>query len=223
VSHAGLGKIADLADLVRDENGVPLDKPTLRGILNSVDDLRWLDDEQEWFLVTDTPRNHLITLVTKVMSVAPRIHVTEMRGAIASDYRGMGFSPPGPVVLQFCKTVCDCDVDGNTIITRHPRPTNEVLSEMEQVACAVLRDEGTPLLHRNEFERLCINRGMNQSTFANYVGRLSILERFGPGVYGLRGATVVPGDVERCTPKFEKRIRDHGWTSDAKHWLLVEL
>jgi hypothetical protein len=223
VSHAGLGKIADLADLLGEESGIFLESSILKGIIHSIDTLLWLDDEREWFLLADTPRNHLITLATKILSVAPRIHVNEMRGAIASDYRGMGFSPPRSVVLEFCKSACDCEIDGDIIVARHPRPTAEVLSELEQVAWAVLREEGTPLLHRSQFERLCLKRGMNQSTFANYVGRLSILERFAPGVYGLRGAPMVPGDVERCIPRFEKRVRDHGWTSDAKPWLLLEL
>ena len=146
-----------------------------------------------------------------------------MRAAIASDYRGVGFSPPRHVVLEFCKTACDCDIDVDTIVARHPPSQDLVLSEYERLACAVLKDEGRPLLHRNDFERLCIERGMNPSTFANYVGRLYILARYGPGVYGLRGAAVVPGDVERCAPPAAKRFRDQGWTADARRWLSIEL
>ena len=70
---------------------------------------------------------------------------------------------------------------------------SQVLSESELVAWKVLKEEGKPLLHRSSFERSCIARGMNSNTFANYVGRLYILARYGPGVYGLRGANVVPG------------------------------
>jgi hypothetical protein len=184
--------------------------------------LRWLDEQSEWFLLDDVPRNHLVTLVMKVLSVAPRIHVNEMRAAIASDHRGMGFAPPKSVVQEFCRTACNCYIDGDNIIARHAPSTTEVLSKFEQVAYAVLADHG-PLLHRSDFERKCIERGMNPSTFTNYVGKLPILARYGAGVYGLRGAPIAPGDVERCMPQAVKRLHDHGWTADAKPWLAVEL
>ncbi len=206
VSRSGIGNVADLRDLVHEEKGTLLEDSVVGGILQGVNSLRWLGDGHEWFLLMDTPRNHLITLVAKVLSVAPCIHVNEMRAAIASDYRGVGFSPPRHVVLEFCKTACDCDIDVDTIVARHPPSQDLVLSEYERLACAVLKDEGRPLLHRNDFERLCIERGMNPSTFANYVGRLYILARYGPGVYGLRGAAVVPGDVRTLCPSGGEEI-----------------
>jgi hypothetical protein len=222
VSHAGVGKVADLCDRLSEQTGTTIEGALTERVLGSLDSLRWLDEEHEWFFLDDVARNHLRTIVTKVLSVAPHIHMSEMRAAIASDYRGVGFAPPKPVVLEFCKTTCNCDVDGESITARHVISPNEVLAPMEQVAYAVLRDHG-PLLHRSDFERKCIEAGMNASTFANYVGRLPILARYGSGVYGLRGAPIKPGDVERVVPQVVTRLRDHGWTAEAKPWLAVEL
>ena len=64
-----------------------------------------------------------------------------------------------------------------------------MLSEGEQLAYSILLDSG-PLLDRGAFERKCLERGMNRNTFAAYVRRLPIVARYGPGVYGLRGALV---------------------------------
>jgi hypothetical protein len=222
VSHAGLGKIADLCDALEEKVGSPIASQIVRRVLQSLTSTRWLDQQAEWFFIDDVARNHLVTLVTKVLSVAPHIHVNEMRSAIASDLRGIGFAPPKSVVLEFCRIACKCEIEGENITATQPPSRTEVLSKREQLAYSVLATDG-PLLHRNDFERKCIERGMNQSTFLNYVGRLPILARYGPGVYGLRGAAISPGDVERCIPQAPKRLRDHGWTAEARPWLAVEL
>jgi hypothetical protein len=222
VSHAGLGKVADICDQLQEETGTAVPSQVVRSVLQSLGSLHWLDDHSEWFFLDDVPRNHLLTLITKVLSVAPSINVNEMRSAIASDYRGMGFSPPKSVVLEFCRVANECNVEGDNIIAVHAPPVTEVLSKLEQVVYSVLTENG-PLLHRDEFEQECIGRGMNQSTFLNYVARLPILARYGSGVYGLRGAPIQPGDVERCVPPARKRLRDYGWTANACLWLAVEL
>jgi hypothetical protein len=222
VSHAGLGKVDDLCDRVQEDAGTPVATPVVRRILQSITSLHWLDQEYEWFFLEDVPRNHLVTLVTKVLSVAPRVHVSEVRSAIASDHRGMGFAPPRSVVLEFCRIACKCNVDGDDIIATHAPLLADVLSMGEQIAYSVLTEDG-PLLHRAEFERKCMERGMNPSTFTNYLTQLPILVRYGPGVYGLRGAPIAPGDVERCIPPTTKRLHDHGWTANAQPWLAVEL
>jgi hypothetical protein len=134
----------------------------------------------------------------------------------------MGFAPPKTVIMEFCRIACNCKIEGAMIIAKAPPSAAEVLSKSEQIAYSVLADNG-PLLHRSDFERKCIGRGMNPTTFSIYLGRLSILARYAPGVYGLRGAPIGPGDVERCTAPAMKRLHDHGWTTNAMPWLAVEL
>jgi hypothetical protein len=222
ISHYGLGKVADLCDRVQEEANVELDTSSVRNVLGVLKSLRWLDDESEWFFFDELPRNHLVRLITKVLSVAPCIHVNEMRSAIASDYRGMGFAPPKSVVLEFCKVSCRCQIDGDNIIATQPSSVTQVLSASELLIYLVLAEHG-PLLHRSDLERRCIARGMNPNTFLNYVHKLPILARYGSGVYGLRGAPVTPGDIERCIPPAKRRLHDHGWTANAQPWLAVEL
>jgi hypothetical protein len=188
VSHAGLGKVGGLCDLIQEERGTSIDSLVVVRVLQSLASLHWLDEQNEWFLLDDVRRNHLVTLVTKVISVAPSIHVNEMRTAISGDFRGMGFPPPKSVVIEFCKVACNCEVEGHTIIAKHPPSVVEALSKVEQLAYLVLADNG-PFLHRSDFERKCIERGMNPNTFRKYLATLPILVRYAPGVYRLRGAT----------------------------------
>lgn len=222
VSHAGLGKLGDLCDQFLEETGTSMANQVVRGVLQSLPSLQWLDKQFEWYLLEDVPRNHLVTLMTKVLSVSPSVNVNEMRSAIASDYRGMGFAPPRAVIQEFGRVACNCRIEGDNIVASPPPVVTDVLSKAEQILYSVLAEEG-PLLHRNDFEPKCIKRGMNPSTFENYLMKAPILARYAPGVYGLRGSTVTPGDVERCIPPSASRWHDHGWTTAAKPWLAVEL
>jgi hypothetical protein len=222
ISHAGLGKVGDIHDLLQKQHSSSFDSSVVEGALQSLASVHWLDERKEWFFLDDLPRNHLITIVRKILGIAPRIHVNEMRAAISGDFRGMGFAPPKAVVLEFCKVACNCTIEGDTIIAVAQPSLPEVLSKLEQTVYDVLTEHG-PLLHRTQFERRCKEKGMNPNTFANYVAKLPILARYGQGVYGLRGATVTPGDVERCIPPATKRLNDHGWTEHARPWIAVEL
>jgi hypothetical protein len=125
--------------------------------------------------------------VTKLLSVAPRIHVGEMRAALANDHRVKGFAAPKSVVLEFCCSACNCDLNGDYLVANRAPSAAEVLSEAEQLAYSILLNDG-PFLDRGDFERKCVERGMNRNTFAAYVRRLPILARCGHGVYGLRGS-----------------------------------
>lgn len=214
--------MSDLCDQIQEEGGTSIGHAVVKHVLHSLRSLHSLDEQLEWFFLDDVPRNPLVTLVTKVLSVAPRIHVTEMRAAIASDQRRMGFAPPKSVVLEFCRTACDCNIEGEHLIANSPPSVTEVLSKNELLTYSVLADKG-PLLHRADFEQRCLERGMNRITFSIYLKRAPILARYGPAVYGLRGAPIVPGDVERCIPPRMQRLRDHGWTTNAMPWLAVEL
>jgi hypothetical protein len=187
VSHAGLSKLAGLRDQVRQETGVSIGKPLLKSVLQSLPSLHWLDEECDWFFLEDVQRNHLVTRVTKLLSVAPRISVREIRASIANDHRVKGLDPPKSVILEFCRVACNADLDGDYLIASQAPLAAEVLSEGEQLAYSVLLNEG-PFLDRGAFERKCIERGMNRNTFAAYVRRLPIVARYAPGVYGLRGA-----------------------------------
>lgn len=221
VSHAGLGKVRDLCDRIGKEYGTPVENRVVTRVLQPLPSLRWLDERNERFFIADVPRNHLVTLVRKVLSVAPAIHVNEMRAAISSDFRDARFALPKSAVLEFCRIACGCRIEGDNIVADPPPRVAQVLSKGEQIAYSVLSEKG-PLLHRADFERNCIERGMNSTSFAYYLGQLPIIARYGPDVYGLRGAQIISGGVEQSTPP-TARLRNHGWTVDGKPWLAVEL
>jgi hypothetical protein len=85
---------------------------------------------------------------------------------------------------------------------------------------AILKEHG-PVMSRVKFEEMCLDLGMNENTFFQYLTYSPIITKYAFGVYGLRGATIQPGIVESLKTKREpkKVLVDFGWTSDGKIWL----
>ena len=175
-----------------------------------------------WFWIRDLPRNHMLTIVRKVLAVAPRIHVSEMRAAIANDPRGMGFAPPKEVVLCFCQGAAECDVEDDFIIVRPGQDPSPVLSDIERAILDIFRTHG-PLLSRKDFDERCVEHGIKRPSLTLNTARLAIMARYAPGVYGLRGAVFSPDDLNRLSPRRQSRFSEHGWTESAEPWAATEL
>jgi hypothetical protein len=145
-----------------------------------------------------------------------------MRAAIANDPRGMGFAPPKEVVLRFCQSAAECDIEDDVIIARQRQDPSKVLSDIERAILDVFCTHG-PLLSRRDFEELCAKRGIKRTTLSLYSARLAIMARYAPGVYGLRGAAFSPDDLDRLSPRRQNRFSEHGWTESAEPWAATEL
>ena len=79
---------------------------------------------------------------------------------------------------------------------------------------------------RPELERICCGDwGMNRNSFYIYLTYSPILEKYGRGVYGLRGARVPPGLVERLAPPRRRGrvLKDYGWTANGNVWVGYKL
>src|SRR5207244_3993550 len=66
---------------------------------------------------------------------------------------------------------------------------------------------------------------MNRPTFYVYLQYSPILNRYAPGVYGLRGANVSSATIQTLIPKI-RRVRvtkDYGWTESGQIWIAYSL
>jgi len=134
----------------------------------------------------------------------------------------MGFAPPKQVVLSFCQSAVGCDVEDEVIIERERQDPLQVLSHTERVIVDIFRAYG-PILSLAALEDHCAKRGIKRTTSSLYAGRLAIMARYAPGVYGLRGASFTTDDLDRATPRRQVRYSDHGWTEKAEPWAAIEL
>ena len=118
VSKYGVANFVEIKAELAEVAGSFADPKIVAGIISAMPHYEALG--QGWFWLREGSRNHMLTIVRKVFAVAPRIHISEMRAAIANDPRGMGFAPPKEVVARFCKSAVDCEVDDDFLIIRKP-------------------------------------------------------------------------------------------------------
>jgi len=81
------------------------------------------------------------------------------------------------------------------------------------------------VMSREAFEDECLRRGMNQNSFYQHLSYSPIIVKHAEGVYGLRGAKILPGTVSALIQKKrrEKVLHDFGWTDDGKVWIALKI
>jgi len=212
--------LLDLEAQYRERGGrVDLD---LRRVVERVPGFSWLDEASGWFWIHKR-RSRLLNQIRKILAVAGKIALGELRAGIARHHRMQGFAPPKHVLAALCCAV-GYRVEGETVIADPPLDWVEVLADVEKTMVGVLQEAGG-VMGRDEFERRCVAADMNRNTFYQYLSYSPIVARYAPGVYGLRGIEVQPGVVEglRRAPRRGDVLQDYGWTGDAKIWLGYRL
>jgi hypothetical protein len=89
----------------------------------------------------------------------------------------------------------------------------------------IFRDHG-PLLSVAQLEEHRAQAGIPRTTFSQYLSRLPMIRRYGPGLYALRGAEVTPGMLEAARVRVragERRICEWGWLPDGQVQVVCEL
>jgi hypothetical protein len=127
-------------------------------------------------------------------------------------------------VIEYCKVMPGFQVDGELVLANPPVDWRNVLAPTERIIAEVLFRRG-PVMRRSELEEECVTLGMNRSTFYVYLGYSPILERYAPGVYGLRGAQIPAGLVDELMQQVRrsKSRVDYGWTADGKYFCVYRL
>jgi hypothetical protein len=186
-------------------------------VLTAYSDYRLLDGEAGWFTMLSS-RNSLRNRMRKILSVTSPISLAELRAGLGRHYRTQGFAPPSRVLLTLCRLLPGYRVEGSMIFAEPALDWRVVLTGVERQMVGVLKERG-PVMSRAEFEELCVARGVGQSTFYVYLDYSPVLHRYARGVYGLRGAEVPAGLVERVQPartRSGKVLVDFGWTKNRQ-------
>jgi hypothetical protein len=210
VRHWGVANVEDLAAATNTSSAV------VRQLLPFVPTFKWLDESSGWFWIADVPRNSLLTSIRKILAVSPVIDVGELRAGVGRPHRRKGFAPPRRVLLELCRQLPWCRVNGNRVTAAQPLDPVEILSDSERTIFRVMKEHG-PVMPKSRFEELCLASGINWHSFWIYLTYCPIITRYAPSVYGLRGADIPAGLVETLTPKRAgkwKVLVDYGWTKD---------
>jgi len=221
----GVATVDEIASKLEERSSKPLKQHQLRKILMLLKDVKWLDKDNRWFWIHFLPRNRLLNRIDKILSVAAKIHVSELRSAIARDYCFRSFAPPSRVLLELCRRMAGCRVEGNFIICDKPLPWETLFSDGELAMITILCDYG-PIINSQKFEKICIDSGLSRSTFIRHLTYSPAIVRYGRGLYSLVGANILPGYVESVQKESRKRkkrvLLDYGW-HHGKIWLGYRL
>ena len=179
VEHWGVTTVEDITAQVTEQLPEPVHSDLVTQILQGHQDFQWLDEAGGWFWLTSVSRNRLLNRINKVLSVSRRINVAELRAGVSRDHRMKGFVPPARVLLELCRQADGYLVEGSMASTASPVAWGDALGETEQILLLALGEHG-PVMQRKELEELCIDLGMNRSTFSVYLGHSPIVARYAP-------------------------------------------
>jgi hypothetical protein len=224
VQHWGATTIADV-EIGLAEHGFEVEPRMVLDAIESVKGFRWLDHNRGWFWVRST-RNRLLNQVRKIMSVAGSIELGELRAGVGRHHRMQGFRPPKEVLAALCVQTEDYHRQGNRIVGNpNLDDWRDVLGTNERLLAQTLFDYG-PVMRREDLERIVVTeRGLNRSSFYVYLSDSPIMERYAPGVFGLRGSPVTAGEIEAMIPPRVRHqvLQDHGWTDDGRLWVAFRI
>ncbi len=226
VQHWGVTTIPDIIARLEEEEGEPIDADTVRTVLMLQGDFRWLDEPREWFWLSSVGKNSICNRIKKVVSVAGSIGVSELRSQISRPHRVRGFAPPRRVLLELCRNLPEYKVEGQRITDRKPIDWRDVLKDTEYTMVRVLKTHGS-IIPSAEFEAACLRYGMKSTTFRTYLAYSPVVAKYAYCVYGLPGATVLPGEAAHLRPRDARQKRrvllDHGWTHNGNIWIAYRL
>ena len=224
ISHWGASTIEDIAAQISDLLHRDVSPKFVRAVLCAQHRFSWLDEPSGWFWLKSTARNALLNQIQKVVSVAPHIHVSELRAGVSRHHRREGFAPPKRVLITLCAQAGDYAIEGDSVFARTPLNHKEVLSNTESIIVDVLHEHG-PLMQGPKLEALCVGRGLLRDTFYIHLTYSPVITRYARGVYGLRGAKIPPGLAESMIELRRKTrvLGDYGWLSDGRIFLSYKL
>lgn len=236
IAHWGAGTILDIICRIETEHKVTVSEPLMILVLESIEGFRWLDQNSGWFWLSNNKRNRIINLIKQISSVANRLSLDELRSGIMRPYRMKGYSPPKRVLKAICEQSSEFKVDGSFVIADPPLKWEEALEGTNAYDLVMALKVFGPILTRSDFEILCLNKGMNQTSFYMYLGASPLIQRYSRGVYGLRGANVPSTAIEQLRKKVEKETQirartfaqnkvllDFGRTNEGTIWIAYKL
>jgi hypothetical protein len=217
--------IQDIVAEVGDRHA-PIGENIVNEILKTQEDILWLGSERTWLSLMspiDT-RNPFLRRLSQVLSVAPRVHIVELRNAMRRDYRYGARVPPKRILWELCKHIPICRVEQNYITANRASQLPSGLSGDLSIIVGFLRSNG-PLCTFKQLDEFASGAGISRPSLMRHLSHSVPIRRYAREIYGLVGSDVTPGSIEVLTrPKKKQRVLlDHGWTKDRKVWVSYRL
>lgn len=222
IDHLGVARLEDLINVVSGDYLVTTD--IIENVICSQPDFHWLDNEKGWFWLSNVNRSPLRNQIRKILSVTPKLHISDLRKCVRRHYRMQGVAPPINILKEYCRQQPDLLVENDTVRSRVALDMKKSLNNTEYEMVSVLKANGD-VMRRTEFEEACLKRGIPRPTFFKMIDYSPVINRLDRGVYGLRGAIVSMGQVDELIPRIKKGkvLQDFGWKDSNQIWIAYRL
>ena len=157
----------------------------VRELLEFRDGITWLDEEREW-LVVSAARTRAATAVRKMLSLTPKLTVTDIGGGL--DRQRLDVRLPGDVLRSLCATYdwLAYDRGADVVSLAAPLDPEQMLSPLERLLVGIFQAEG-PVLGFTRAVRLAEASGMNPASAGVYLSRSPVFQTVSRGRYAIRG------------------------------------
>jgi hypothetical protein len=221
VTHWGATTLEQLNDELQKQK-IKIDKTQLIYALEQRRDFTWLDKKDGWFWLKSAQKNRVLNYVEKIMSVAGSIELSELRNGTGRWHRVHGYRLPKKILMALCLTTGQYSYSDGKLIGNENLPDwRLILASGERKIVEILFDNNYAM-RRADLEEKATAIGVGRGSFYVYIGYSPVLERYAPGVYGLRGAPVTAAQVEALIPPILRKsriFRDNGWTENGNLWI----
>ena len=228
VYYRGVANVGRIQAALQEKYSDRIQRPTVVKTLELIEGFRWLDEETGWFWLSSTRKHGLPKAIRKILSVAKRLPVAELRTAVGRNRRMWPDPPPENVILEFCRRMPGVVVQRDLVVADPPLCWTKTLTGVEAQLVEVLKTHG-PVMERGELEDLCASAGMNRFSFHAFVACSTVIKHFGHSVYGLIGTDVPDGAIETMIARRKagrspnRVLSSHGRTEDGRIWLTYRL
>jgi hypothetical protein len=214
----GTACVEDVYDALRSQLPEPPHPEGVSRFLRTRSDLLWLDNDHRWFCKREIDGNPVLRRVHKVVAVAGRVRLSELRGGVARDYRLRTAVPPKAILLKLCSLDPCLKIEAEVVAGREGAVLHPLLSPTERNLWRVLLDNGSVMEHA-QLERAWISNGFGRPSLQAALTYSPVVVRYAPQVYGLRGVPIPPGAVEsvqlRRNTRKSRYVLDSGWTANG--------
>jgi hypothetical protein len=216
----GCANIHALTDCAREIFGPNATQGFTEAAARTVPQFEWLDRESGWFWYMPDragDANRLADQIKRIMAVAPRVRLADLRSAIRRDHPVGGFAPPRNVLASICKRLRFTHVEDDAVV-RMPSSQRSNGVDPDDAALASIFQAHGPLLAQAELLERCRERGINEKSFGGSTLRSALLQSPVAGMYALIGTNLAPAPM-----KESPAIADHGHLSEDRMFMAWQL
>jgi len=190
-SRYGIQTVEEICSAIAPESHSASDRVLVRQVLETRDDLRWLDKRKQWFWLASVPRNPVVRCVKKILQYAGSVRLTDIQRAIDRLPRKRPAPIPRDALNAFCQQAPFCRVSDGLVESVGSPGVAKSMRGAEAKVCRILERNGNELKF-GCLEALCAAVGISRPNLWRIVQYSPLIFRRAPRVYSVITASVRP-------------------------------